>query len=86
MLDYAADDALGMSLLVAIYSLAAHVKRPRSAIHGGAIVGVAVLVVVVGVIVPQGEPSLVCDTDEWCPVRHRVDPRRQPEHPTGLPA
>lgn len=53
VLDYAADDALGMSLLVAIYSLAAHVRRPRSALHGGAIVGVALLVVVVGVIVPQ---------------------------------
>ena len=53
VLDYAADDALGMSLLVAIYSLAAHVNRPRSAYHGGAIVGVALLVVVVGVLVPH---------------------------------
>jgi len=53
VLDYAADDACGMSLLVAIYSVAAHVDRPRSTIHGLGIVAVSMLVVVVGVLIPQ---------------------------------
>ena len=53
VLDYAADDACGMSLLVAIYSVAAHVDRPQSMIHGLTIVGVSMLVVVVGVLIPQ---------------------------------
>ncbi len=53
VLDYAADDACGMSLLVAIYSLGAHVDRPRSVLHGAAVVGTAMLVVIVGVLVPH---------------------------------
>jgi signal transduction histidine kinase len=53
ILDYAADDACGISLLVAIYSLAAHVDRPRSIRHGWLIVSIAMVVVVVGVLVPE---------------------------------
>ncbi|MFQ5556303.1 MAG: sensor histidine kinase, partial [Acidimicrobiales bacterium] len=55
VLDHGADEALGMSLLVAPYSVAAHVDRPRSLVHGAGIVASAMLVTVVGVLVPHAD-------------------------------
>ena len=53
VLDYSADDAIGPSLMIAAYSLGAHVDRPRSLHHGVTVIGAAVAVAIAGVISPE---------------------------------
>ena len=52
VLDYT-DDPMGAALLIAIYSVAAHVDRPASLRHGAAGVAIIVVVGTVGVLVPE---------------------------------
>ncbi len=52
VLDYS-DDPLGPSLLIAIYSVAAHVERPASLRHGAAGIAVVLGVGTVGVLIPE---------------------------------
>ena len=52
ILDYN-DDPLGPNLLIAIYSVAAHVERPTSLRHGVAGIAVALGVGTVGVLIPE---------------------------------
>ncbi len=54
ILDYP-DVAVGPSLMVMVYSVAAHVDRPRSLRHGMAASGSALFVALLGVLVPQEE-------------------------------
>ena len=63
-----------MSLLVAIYSVAAHADRPRSMIHGLGIVGTSMTVVVVGVLIPHESLAWYADPGQWRPVRGGLDP------------
>ena len=52
ILDYP-DVAVGPTALVLLYSVAAHVERPRSLRHGLAAAGASMLVLILGVLVPQ---------------------------------
>ncbi len=52
VLDYP-DDPVGPALLVAVYSVGAHVERPRSLRHGLAAVAVIMSIGVIGVIAPE---------------------------------
>jgi len=54
ILDYP-DVAVGPSLMVVVYSVAAHVDRPRSLRHGIAASGAALFVALLGVLIPQEE-------------------------------
>jgi len=52
VLDYN-DDPLGPALLIAIYSVAAHVERPASLRHGAAGIALVLVVGTVGVLIPE---------------------------------
>jgi len=54
ILDYP-DVAVGPSLMVVVYSVAAHVDRPRSLRHGVAASAAALFVALLGVLIPQEE-------------------------------
>ncbi|MEM8707649.1 MAG: sensor histidine kinase [Actinomycetota bacterium] len=54
VLDYP-DEATGLTLLIGVYSVAAHVERPRSLKHGLGLISTIVLVGVAGVITPDDD-------------------------------
>lgn len=54
VIDYP-DDAVGTTLLIAVYSIAAFVDRPRSLHHGVGIIAGIVIVGTIGVLVPEEE-------------------------------
>ena len=54
ILDYP-DDATGQTLLIGVYSIGAHIDRPRSLRHGVGLVGAIVLVGTAGVISPEDD-------------------------------
>ena len=58
VLDYP-DDPIGPSLLVAVYSVAAHVERPTSLHHGVAAISAILIVGTIGVLIPQ-------EMADWC--------------------
>ena len=54
VIDYP-DEAVGTTMLIAIYSVGAHVDRPRSLNHGIALIATIIVVGTVGVLVPTEE-------------------------------